>query len=110
MALDRESVRDVSYDLRIWTVVNLFPAELAYERDGLAEPWHRLEQPLKPDTEYYWTVRARFSVDGNPRASEWSLSSVPCPPTYGFECARGMARRMGAIPALNHYRFKTPSR
>jgi len=107
VVVDKESVRDVTYDLKIWTVASGVPAELAYEREGLTEPSHHLERPLKPDTKYYWSVRARFSLDGKPRATEWSLSSIPCPPASGLECARGVARRTGTIPPPNHYRFKT---
>lgn len=107
--LDPASVRDVSYDLRIWTVRKRTPGDLAYEVDGLKEPSHKLERPLKPDTEYYWSVRAQFNLDGQRRVSEWSLSQIPCPPFYGLECARGVARKSGRIPPLNHYRFKTPS-
>jgi hypothetical protein len=109
VTVDPASVRDVSYDLRIWTVRGRAPGDLVYEIDGLAEPSHKPERPLKPDTEYYWSVRARFTLDGQPRASEWSLSQLPCPPAYGVECARGVARQTGRIPPLNHYRFKTPA-
>lgn len=104
VAVDPASVRDVKYDLRIWTVFDKAPGELAYEIEGLTEPFHKLERSLKPSTEYYWSVRARFSLDGQPRASEWSLSQFPCP----RGCGRDEARLTGSIPPLNYYRFKTP--
>jgi hypothetical protein len=109
VAVDPTSVRDVRYDLRIWTVRGRSPGDLVYEIDGLTEPSYKAERPLQPDTEYYWSVRARFRLDGEPRASEWSLSQVPCPPPYGLECARGVARQTGRIPPPNYYRFKTPT-
>lgn len=109
VTVDPGSVRDVKYDLRIWTIRGRIPVEIAYESDGLTEPFHKLERALKPDTEYYWSVRARFSLDGKPRVSEWSLSQIPCTPDYGLECARGVERRTGRIPPLNYYRFKTPT-
>jgi hypothetical protein len=108
VVVDQNSVRDVTYELRIWTVSNNAPAEVAYERAALMEPFHRLEQSLKPSTQYYWSVRARFSLNGQPRVTEWSLSSIPCLPRYLPECARGIARETGMIPSLNYYRFKTP--
>lgn len=108
VAVNPGSVSDVRYGLKIWTVRGRVPVELAYERDGLTEPFHKLERPLKPGTEYYWTVRAQFSLDGKPRVSEWSLSQMPCTPDYGLECARGVERRTGRIPPLNYYRFMTP--
>lgn len=113
--VDMHSVRAVTYDLKIWTVERRgalrIPAELVYEREELAQPSHRLERPLQPDSEYFWSVRARFNLEGNPRATEWSLSSIPCiplPPPRN-ECGRDIARRTGTIPPPNYYRFKTPS-
>jgi len=108
VAVDPASVRDVTYDLRIWTVRGRMPGDLVYEIDGLKEPSHRLGRALKPDAEYYWSVRARFNLDGQSRTSEWSLAQIPCPPEYRIECARGVSRQTGNIPELNHYRFKTP--
>lgn len=108
VAADSASVRNVTYDLRIWAVRGRMAGDLVYEIGGLTEPSHKLEKSLKPDAEYYWSVRARFDLDGQPRVSEWSLMQIPCPPPYGVECARGVARQTGNIPAPNHYRFKTP--
>ena len=108
--VDTASVRDVWYDLRIWSVVDKAPAELVYEIEGLTEPFHKLERSLKPSTEYYWSVRARFNLDGQPRISEWSLTQFPCPGGYWLDerCTRDVARRIGYIPPLHYYRFKTP--
>jgi hypothetical protein len=104
--VDLGLVSEVKYDLRIWTVLEGIPGELAYEIEGLTGPFHKLERPLKPSAEYYWSVRARFSLDGQLRLSEWSLSQAPCP-SYP-ECARYVARLTGRIPPPNYYRFKTP--
>jgi hypothetical protein len=106
--VDLARVRDVAYELRIWTVVAGAAGPLVYERNGLTEPSHRLEIALKPDTRYYWSVRARFKLDGEPRVSEWSLVQVPCSREYGDYCARAEARNIGRIPPNNHYRFRTP--
>lgn len=108
--VDPASVRDVRYDLRIWTVLDKAPGELAYEIEGLTEPFHKLERPLKPKAEYYWSVRARFSLDEQPKVTEWSLTQFPCPGGYWFDnrCTRDVARRIGYIPPLHYYRFKTP--
>jgi hypothetical protein len=102
------SVSDVTYDLKIWMVSGDVPGALVYEREGIPEPTHHLESPLKPNTKYDWSVRARIKMDGKPRVTEWSLSQLPCPPAYGLECARGVARQTGTIPPLNYYRFQTP--
>lgn len=39
-----------------------------YYREGLKAPEHRLEQPLQPDSEYYWSVRLRRGD----QVSNWS--------------------------------------
>lgn len=71
----------VTYDLRIWDEDvdqrldrpwNLqWRNRLFYERTGLAAPQHALEAPLVPASRYYWSVRARFVVDGRPMATRW---------------------------------------
>lgn len=43
-----------------------------YRRDGLTAAEHRIEVPLTPCAFYAWTVRARFKLDGRPRAMEWT--------------------------------------
>jgi hypothetical protein len=101
VVVDAKSVTDVSYDLKIWVVSKGAAGDVAYERERLPEPSHHLESPLKPDTEYYWSVRARFSVDGKPRVTEWSLTTVH----GGWD--RSMAQRRGAIDPVSYYRFET---
>ncbi|MDH4284926.1 MAG: hypothetical protein OEV35_06365, partial [Gallionellaceae bacterium] len=59
--------REVRYDLRIFGVEGV-----VYERRGLLQAAHRLEQPLSPCETYRWTVRARFMLDEAPRATEWT--------------------------------------
>jgi len=114
IADDPERLRDVSYDLQIWRVKGLVPDELVYEREGIPDTTHKIEERLLPATRYYWSVRARFTVDGNTRVSEWSLAMFPG--TYGFvpfqgctRSARDEARLRGSIPPLNYYRFQTPA-
>lgn len=75
----------VTYDLRIWDEDvdqrldrswNLqWRNRLFYERTGLAAPQHTLEVPLAPASRYYWSVRARFVVDGRPMATRWMRMS-----------------------------------
>ena len=48
------------------------PGELVYSKQGLTSPAHQLETPLEPDSRYFWTVRAHFTLDGKRRATEWS--------------------------------------
>jgi hypothetical protein len=62
----------VTYDLRIFREDG--PGSPVVDLKGLPKPEHRLEQDLEPDTEYRWTVRARFELDGKPRIGAWSRS------------------------------------
>ena len=48
------------------------PGELVYTKQGLLTPEHNLETPLQPNSLYFWTVRAHFTLDGKRRATEWS--------------------------------------
>jgi hypothetical protein len=116
---------DVRYDLRIWTSLGGGPGERVYERLNLvleshsrspAVPGdapgglpaasansfveHRLEVPLAPNSEYLWSVRAHFRLDGEARATRWSALDPP-------PKSRGTCRYDG-IPLLRFHRFKTP--
>lgn len=99
-----ERIRNVRYDLRIWRVVGIEPEDVVYERKGIEGTSHKIAEPFQPDTKYYWSVRARFDLDGKPRVSEWSMALV-----HG-DHTRRTARRTGRIPPYGYYRFKTPSR
>lgn len=83
--------RDIRYDLRI-----LGAGGMAYERRGLTEPAHRLEQPLAPCGTFRWTVRARFLLNDAPRATEWTGAYD----TMGGPVAPWWFRRGKGVPAL----------
>jgi len=67
-------VTDVTYDLKIWTwradTPNLEPV---YDRRGLTVPFHKVNVRLMPSTVYWWSVRARFQLDGHSTVTEWGL-------------------------------------
>ena len=88
------TVGDVTYEVRIWKE-SPTGTELAYQREGLRQPTHVLEEELEPVTRYLWTVRAWFLLDGKRRASEWALAGRP--------------RETEAVPNLSCLRFETPS-
>ena len=92
---------NVTYDLKIWRVQDGLPVQAIYSREGLPEPSHKIEKPLVPSTEYVWSVRARFEVDGGTRVTEWA----------GIWRSR-IDQRSSVVPNHpNHptyYRFKTP--
>ena len=88
-------VANVTYDLVIARERNLAPAETVYRRSGLPAPQHRLETPLEPRARYYWSVRARFELDGRPRVTGWASTHY-------------QARESMTAPSSLSYRFRTP--
>lgn len=108
---DREGwlsrIRNVTYDMRIWAFktgslpFQWYPGELIYSRSGLPAPTHRIELRLDPDIRYLWSVRARFDLDKQQRVTEWGVLLK----SHGRE----YDPRTAHIPALNYYRFWTPS-
>jgi hypothetical protein len=101
-------VRRVTYDLRIWRGVRdqygyleVYPAELVYSRSALAATEHLVEVPLASDTQYLWSVRARFDLDGQSRVTPWGVLLLP-----GQSPADDP--RSGSVPPRGYYRFATP--
>ena len=50
--------------------------DVVYAREGLPAPWHTVEQPLAPGGRYFWSVRARFELDGRERVTDWSTTNA----------------------------------
>ena len=98
-ALDRDiaaRVSDVAYDLRVWEEEDCARRMLVYERTRLPAPEHRLQQALAADKRYFWSVRARFRIDGQPAATPWS------------HFAPGTACERSEIRDERYHRFLTP--
>lgn len=98
-------IGNVTYDLKIWEAPNDFPARLIYDRTGISVARYRPEYPLKPQTRYFWTIRARYTFSGNPQVTRWAFSLIPAtaagmPP--GGSCD------LDEIPSTNFFRFQTP--
>lgn len=72
----------VTYDLRIWRghSADELAGELVYARDAMPGTRHRVATPLPLNSWYFWTVRARFEVNGQTRVTEWSHIQSPEPP------------------------------
>ena len=92
---DSRPIQDVTYELRIYDAVG----EAVYEKTGLTAPSHRLTEPLHPAAEYVWTVRARHTLGGNPRVTQWSRYAP-------------QAKRSGAayIPSGQGYELETEAK
>jgi hypothetical protein len=69
-------ITDVKYDLRIFNSGYFLKAFVAnkqiYQVTGLTEPKFKLSGFFQPCQVYFWTVRARFLLDGKRQATEWS--------------------------------------
>jgi len=80
----------VRYDVVIARERNLAPAEIVYHGEGLGEPHMTLQTALLPGTRYFWTVRARFELDGRERVTEWAttnyrvLDRLTSPNTFSY--------------------------
>lgn len=70
-----------SYDVRVYRAQSVWtgtstqlwiPADLIYERKGILQASHKIEEPLEPCGKYFWTYRVRMQVDGQASVSEWA--------------------------------------
>ena len=71
------------YDFAIFEVRSSGQAgQSVYYREGLKQPEHKIEETLKPNTDYYWSVRTRRGAT----VGEWATYDhkllVPIP--FGF--------------------------
>lgn len=70
----KSSDPDTSYDLIIYDVIKTEASQqrligkVVYYRQGLKEAEHKIEEPLKPNTEYAWSVRIRQDE----KVSDWA--------------------------------------
>ena len=92
-------ITKVTYELQIWETADDRPGPFVYGRNGLLEPIHKLETPLKPSTNYMWTVRARFLLDGQIRVTSWGWG----------QCYGKIPRGLPVDQNPNLYRFRTPA-
>jgi hypothetical protein len=88
-------VSNVRYDLIVAKEENMAPGELVYRKDGLASPNHTIAVALQSGKRYFWTVRARFDLDGRTRVTEWSSTHF-------------IAREQVTAPSRYSFRFRTP--
>ena len=74
-----------------------------YTRGGLTNSFHEVESSLAPATVYLWAVRARFTLDGQPRATQWSVLNATDRNRLLPE------QRAGILPSFGYYPFRTPA-
>lgn len=92
-------VSNITYELKIWEGDDGIPEKLIYSCSGLPAPEHTIGKTLRPGTEYFWTVRANFKLDGQERVTKWACSRIP------WRRAPDPCRE-NLIPLYNYHRFK----
>jgi hypothetical protein len=109
-------ISDIHYEFRLYAARGLVgmpnvPGELLLQQNGLTDASFQLPgSTLEPCHVYFWTVRARFHLDGFPRTTEWSalhngLLGVVTP----WEFRRGEWTLIPRNSALTYSAFKSAS-
>lgn len=88
-------IKRVRYDLIVAREKNLAPEEIVYQKQGLTKNGHTLDIALRSNCRYFWTVRARFELDGQEYLSDWGVVHF-------------MAFGRITAPSKWSYRFRTP--
>jgi hypothetical protein len=61
------------YDLRVYRIDDeRRTAHIMLEKNNIDATEFQVSQALAADTEYVWSVRARFTLSGGERTSRWS--------------------------------------
>jgi hypothetical protein len=112
-------IKNVTYDLKIWSAEGDYPYDIICSKQGLREPYYMLEEALEPCCKYFWTIRARFKIGGKLRVTEWGISQrgyshwgllreINRHRDIGINWSLAIFRRSPIVPNLQLYRFKTP--
>lgn len=105
---DPPSDVNASYDLIIYEVLNpgtfwqrasRRPGRMVYYRQAIKDTSHTVEETLKPNTEYYWSIRLRQGDKVSPWSTYDHAMFVPVP--FGFIHERGTSLL---------FLFKTPDK
>ncbi len=66
-------IKQVSYDLIVAQENNLAPDKIVYQKQGINKNGHTLDIALRSNSRYFWTVRARFELDGQEYVTDWGV-------------------------------------
>jgi hypothetical protein len=110
--------RNLVYDVRIFnagvihrqvpmggTVPVIIPANLIRIYRDLPAATVQVTQALPPCAHYFWTVRARFELDGRQRSTEWSFHAMDLDPSWDRRSSRPFFVLLPIHAA--YYPFKT---
>ena len=114
-------ISDVSYELRVFDIglppsasIVVIPAQLIYEARDISDPYHKIESGLDACKYYFWTVRARFKLDGRLRVIEWAGAfNVPAWNEKPWNLRRGITEyKFSGLPVDGpewfYFPFRTP--
>ena len=91
----------ITYDLVIAEEEAGAAGTVVYRRVALPSNVHELESALLPTHQYFWTVRARFNVDGRDYVTEWAeRGALPL-------ATPARAKQRFVVPSHLGYPFKT---
>jgi hypothetical protein len=97
----------ITYELKVWVADHDAPGKLVYVREGLPEPSHTVQEPLSTATTYFWSIRARFLLNGMPRVTDWGQQLrmlIPVSDPQPFD-----SRRVINHEYYQYYCFQIPS-
>ena len=118
-----QQITDVRYELRIYNAgkpVHSFyggligvPTQLIYDVRDIYSPYHKIGSGLDACKRYFWTVRARFKLDGRSRVTEWAGAfDVADWSSRPWNLRKGIVEyKMGMMPdgpEWFYYPFSTP--
>ena len=102
----RPAITNVSYELKVFDLLRgeawPQPGQEVYRATDLAHPEHRITVDLRPCTEYFWTVRARFELSGRTRVTEWAGAYQPA---LGPGQEPWKLRRSASVPRPSWFYF-----
>jgi len=73
--LDKASnkITNIRYDIVIYTTTGFPPKNIvAYKKDEISETSHMVATQLKPSTQYFWRIRAKYKQNGNEVTGKWN--------------------------------------
>lgn len=119
-----QQITDVRYELRVFNTTTppsghdslLIPAQQVYSARNISDPYHKIENKLDICSDYFWTVRARFKLDGRYRVTEWAgafniigWNEKPWNLRHGLHNYKSWAVGITADgPEWFYYSFRTP--
>jgi hypothetical protein len=112
----RNKITEVSYEVRVFDTARsvikqqrreiLIPAQVVYSARSIKETYHTVDRNLEACGNYFWTVRARFQLNGRVRVTEWA-GAFDLSPVESLK-ARPWNLRRGEIGGIRYHWYPVP--